>query len=161
MYKAALFSAVAVVAMIVGRTAASETRMKQKYNVGGFIHVQGSANYEFKAHFDPASLAVATNNEISGSANSRAIRAAEGYMNRFPRTTALMLIDHGRIVFEAYQGLGGKDSEFFSMSIAKSLTSLAVGKALCNGNLAGLEQKAGEIVPELNKNNFGKSTIRV
>lgn len=160
MNKAIILAAATVVAMIAGRTAVSETRMPQKYNVGGFIHVPGSANHEFKAHSDPAPLAAATREDLAGPANSRAIRAAGRYMTGFPKTTALMLIDHGGIVFEAYQGLGGRDREFFSMSIGKSLTSLAVGKALCDGKLAGLQQKAGGIVPELNRNNLGKSTIR-
>lgn len=160
MKSAIAFAAAVIVAMIMGRVAASETHMLQKYNVGGFIQVPGSTNYEFKANSDPVPLPTASDEALARSVNSRAIRAAAAYMKNFPKTTAFMLIDHGEVVFEAYQGLGSRDSEFFSMSIGKSLSSLAVGKALCDGMLAGLEQRAGEIVPELNRNNLGKSTIR-
>ena len=146
--------------MLAAHPVLAETRMLEKYNVGGFIDVPGSANDALEGHARPVPIDHATKEVLARPANARAIGAANRYMADFPKTTGLMLIADGKILFEAYQGMGSAKSEFFSMSIGKSLTSLAVGKALCDGHLPGLDTKAGAIVPELNNSNYGKSTVK-
>jgi len=139
------------VSALLVNPAFADTKIPQKYNVGGYIDVAGSSNYALGAHSAPRPLPRAPDLLITD-------KAAK-YMATYGETTGLMLIDHGKVAFETYQGMGGKDREFFSMSMAKSLTSLTIGKALCNGVLTGLDQRAGDIVADLNTNNLGKSTL--
>ena len=138
---------------------ASANRMLEKYNVGGYVAVPGAKSYALGADRDPAVLPRATGTTRNSAQVQRTIAAASAYIKRFRATTALMLIDGGTVIFEQYQGLGGPKRQFFSMSIAKSLTSLAVGKAMCGGKIESLETRAGTIVPELNANHLGASTI--
>lgn len=160
-HTAVILVAILLTSLIMGgQAAAREVKMLEKYNVGGYIAVGPTTPYEFQPHDDPRPLPTADTSLRTRRWNGRAIRDAQGYMTEYPATTGLMLIDQGKIVFEAYQGMGDKSREFYSMSIAKSMTSLAVGQALCNGKLTGLETLAGAVVPELNINNHGKSTIR-
>ena len=74
--------------------------------------------------------------------------------------TGMLLVDRGKLVFEAYRGKDTEASRFYSMSIARSLTSLAVGKALCNGVLKSLDVRAGDVAPETKINSLGRRTIR-
>jgi len=82
------------------------------------------------------------------------------YLKDYPATTALLALEKGRLVYEAYQGVGRENSEFFSMSMAKSLSSMTVGMALCHGKLPSLEISANQIVPEFGQGAYGRSTIR-
>ena len=140
--------------------AAREIRMLEKYNVGGYIRDGRTLPYTFEPHSNPRALPEANQQVLNRRGNQQAANSAKEYMAEYPGTTAMMLLDQGKIIFEAYQGMGRPKSEFFSMSIAKSMTSLAVGKALCQGDLKSLEILAGNIIPQLANSNFGKSTIR-
>jgi CubicO group peptidase (beta-lactamase class C family) len=131
--------------------------MQERFNVGGYIDVGRTTPYTFKAHENPRKLTRATENE---SGNRDAALAAKNYMTRADFATGMMLIDHGNVVFEDYKEQGDKRSEFYSMSIAKSLTRLGIGKALCNGVLKSLDVLAGDIVPETKLNEIGQSTVR-
>jgi CubicO group peptidase (beta-lactamase class C family) len=139
---------------------ARDATMPERYNVGGYIKASRTAPHVFTPHADPRPLPAATADMMAGRGNGEAATAARAYMRQFPATTGMLLIDWGRVVFEAYRGLGNADSEFYSMSIAKSMTSLAVGTALCAGKIPGLDTPAGDLVPELRINNFGRSTVR-
>lgn len=136
---------------------ANAASMPERFNVGGYIDVGNTTPHTFRGHKNPYVLFRAEGDE---NGNRDAARAATNYMQRADFATGMMLIDHGKIVFEAYKGQGNEASEFYSMSIAKSLTSLGVGKALCNGVLKSLDTLAGNIVPETKINEIGHSTIR-
>ncbi len=136
----------------------AEVRMAERFNVGGYIDVTRTEPHTFFPHAEPRPLQF--DDPLPDTTNGRAVEAARQYMRAYPANTGMMLIDNGKIIFTAYQGMGGPDREFFSMSIAKSLTSLAVGQALCNGALKSLDIRAETIVPELAISNFGRSTIR-
>jgi CubicO group peptidase (beta-lactamase class C family) len=131
-------------------------RMQERFNVGGYIEVRGTTPHTFYPHASPLPLSKAADTK----SNRDAAKAAERYMNKADYATGLIMIDHGKIVYETYKGMGNRTSEFYSMSIAKSLTSLAVGKALCNGVLKSLEMRASKIVPETKINSLGQSTVR-
>ncbi len=151
---------IALAALINLPADAREIRMQERYNVGGYIKLGPNTPYKFKPHAIPRELPVATDLELSQRGNREAARSAKAYMAKYPATTGMLLIDRSKIVFEAYQGMGNKLSEFYGMSITKSMTSLAVGKALCMGVLKNLDTLAGDFVPELKINRFGQSTIR-
>ena len=141
-------------------TGAAEKFMQERYNVGGYINVGPTTPYRFASHPNPRALPAASDQKLNLHGNAKAIANAKTFMKKFPETTGMMLIDHGKIIFEAYQGRGNEFSEFYGMSISKSMASLAVGKALCNGVLKSLNTLAGKFVPELKINRYGESTIR-
>ncbi|MBT6362135.1 MAG: hypothetical protein HOJ67_08040, partial [Rhodospirillaceae bacterium] len=97
-------------------------RMQERFNVGGYIDVGRTTPHTFYPHANPLPLSKANNTET----NRDAAKAGERYMSKADFATAMLMIDHSKIVFEAYKGKGTRASEFYSMSIAKSLTSLAV-----------------------------------
>jgi CubicO group peptidase (beta-lactamase class C family) len=139
---------------------AAERVMQERYNVGGYIKVGPTTPYRFEPNRNPRALPLAGAQELSQRGNADAINNAKAFMVKFPETTSMLLMERGKIVFEAYQGMGNKLSEFYGMSISKSMTSLAVGKALCNGVLKNIDTLASDYVPELKINRYGQSSIR-
>ena len=75
-------------------------------------------------------------------------------------TTALVLIDNGKIVFEKYKTPAGPDSPLFSQSMSKSLTAYTIGNLLCEGKIKSLDDKAESYAPELKGTVFGESSIK-
>ncbi|OUR78013.1 hypothetical protein A9Q83_08465 [Alphaproteobacteria bacterium 46_93_T64] len=135
-------------------------RMSEKDNVGGYIYAGFTEPHTFRIN-DVIHPLPHVSKSIKGTdKNQSIISDTKKYLDRFDASTAIILIDDGEILFEDYRGMGSPTSEFYSMSIGKSMTSLAVGKALCNDLLPNLDVVAGNIVPELNKSSLGKSTIR-
>jgi len=74
------------------------------------------------------------------------------------RSQAMILIDHGHIVYE--RNRGAKDDEFNSWSMSKSITSILIGEALCKGDIKSLDDRAGKYAPEIKDSSYGKATIR-
>jgi len=133
--------------------------MQERYNVGEYIDAGKTDPYRLSPHAEPRPLPRRAPGRMSAG-DRTAVSSAEAYLKQYPETTGFMLIDRGRIVFEGYRGMGGPGREFYGMSIGKSMTSLAVGRALCAGALPTLDAAAARYVPEMAENNFGKSTIR-
>lgn len=77
-----------------------------------------------------------------------------------PGTVALMLIDRGQVVFEGYAQGASESDRLLSFSIAKSMTALAVGEALCAGRLRSLDDLAKVHAPELAGTAYGEATVR-
>jgi CubicO group peptidase (beta-lactamase class C family) len=76
------------------------------------------------------------------------------------RITGLLVIKDGQILAERYQ-YDRKDSDrFVSHSIAKSITSLAIGIALAEKKIASLDDTVAKYVPELAGSPYGETTIR-
>jgi CubicO group peptidase (beta-lactamase class C family) len=73
---------------------------------------------------------------------------------------SLILIHKGKIVFEGYANGADQNSKLSSYSMAKSLTALAVGEALCAGKIKSLDEKAGNIAKALGDSAYGKSSLR-
>ncbi len=139
---------------------ASAKEILERFNLGGYIDISKTTPYEFTPNSVPKILTALDAPQKNSSINTRIRSMADAYLKDYPATTALLLIENGKILFEAYQGAATPNSEFFSMSIGKSLTSMALGKALCNGLINSLEQKATDFVPELAGTNHGQSTIK-
>jgi CubicO group peptidase (beta-lactamase class C family) len=133
--------------------------MQERYNVGEYIEVGKTDPYRLRPHESPRPLPRRSPGEMSAG-DQTAVAAAKAYLEKYPETTGFLLIDRGRIVFSGYQGMGGPEREFYGMSIGKSLTSLAVGRALCDGALPGLDAAVHTYVPEMAGSNFGKSSVR-
>lgn len=78
---------------------------------------------------------------------------------RAPGNVALLLIDKGQIVYEGYAKDSSQSRRFISMSMAKSLTSLAIGEALCAGKITSLNEPAEKYATELKGLVLGRAKI--
>ena len=78
-----------------------------------------------------------------------------------PRIEArvVVLVDEGRVVDALGTGGIGWDTRLLSASMAKTLTALAVGQAVCAGRLA-LDTRAEALVPALAGKALGAATLR-
>ena len=74
-------------------------------------------------------------------------------------TKAIALIDGNKIVWVGYKSPANSNSTFLSFSIGKTVTSMAVGKAICSGKLS-LTDSAESFVPELKGTDLGRATVQ-
>jgi CubicO group peptidase (beta-lactamase class C family) len=76
------------------------------------------------------------------------------------RITGLLVVKDGQILDERYQ-YDRKDSDrFISHSMAKSITSLAIGIALAEKKIASLDDTIAKYEPKLAGSPYGETTIR-
>jgi CubicO group peptidase (beta-lactamase class C family) len=110
---------------------------------------------------DPAAKARGIQKDFSSEAFSELRKSAQAAVD-LPGTTALALVDKGVLVFEGYAlGKGASpQGRFVSMSVAKSVTALAVGEALCAGKIKDLADKAEGYAPSLRGTPYGESSVR-
>jgi CubicO group peptidase (beta-lactamase class C family) len=71
-----------------------------------------------------------------------------------------LLIEDGNLVFEEYGQSASANTPLNSFSVAKSLTALAVGEALCAGKIKSLDESAEIYAPELKGTAYGAASIR-
>jgi CubicO group peptidase (beta-lactamase class C family) len=71
---------------------------------------------------------------------------------------AMALIDGNQVVWVAYKSPASSSSRFLSFSVGKTVTAMAVGKAICEGKLS-LHGQVGQFVPELAGTDLGQATI--
>jgi CubicO group peptidase (beta-lactamase class C family) len=76
------------------------------------------------------------------------------------RTTGLLVLKDGKIVFEKYQYDRKPTHRFLSFSMSKTITAMLVGIALQDGFIKSLDDVAAVYVPELAQSAYGKVTIR-
>ncbi len=72
---------------------------------------------------------------------------------------AALLIKDGRIVYESYMKEYNKDSQFNLYSCTKSVTSAAVGVAIEQGYLTGVDCQIGDYFPNIENDQMKKITI--
>ncbi len=74
-------------------------------------------------------------------------------------TDGVIVMHHGRIVYERYSGCLGPDTLHGTMSVSKSLTGLLGEILIAEGKL---DEKAlvGDLIPELKNSAFGDATVR-
>lgn len=76
------------------------------------------------------------------------------------KTTALLMVERGKIVFEKYKEPATQSSPLFSQSMSKSLTAYAFGAVMCSGKIKSLDDRAGMYAPTLEGTIFGETSIR-
>ncbi len=81
------------------------------------------------------------------------------YLSR-QRVMGLMVVQGGQRLFEAYQYQRTSDMRFLGHSFAKSITSLAFGKALEDQLFPSLDVRADDLVPALKGSVYGEASIR-
>lgn len=83
----------------------------------------------------------------------------DDYLQR-QRVTGLMIVKDGEILLERYQYDRQPTHRLISNSIAKSITSLAVGCALEEGKIQSLDDKVSKYVKEMAGHPYGETSIR-
>jgi CubicO group peptidase (beta-lactamase class C family) len=86
------------------------------------------------------------------------IQRAETLMQQI-ESRVLVLLDQGEIVSITTTGGIRLDSRLMSASMAKTLTALAAGKAICAGRLS-MGQRADSVIPALTGTDLGTATLR-
>ena len=81
------------------------------------------------------------------------------YLDR-QRATGVLVLKNGEIVAEHYRYGRTEDARFLSFSMAKSVSSLLVGVAVANGQIASLDDRADKYVQDLAGRPYGASTVR-
>lgn len=76
------------------------------------------------------------------------------------RATGLLILKNGEIVAEHYRYGRTQDARFLSFSMAKSITSLLIGVAVANGQIASLDDTADKYVKVLTASPYGATTVR-
>jgi hypothetical protein len=72
---------------------------------------------------------------------------------------SIALVDGDDVVWVGFKSPATAQSHFLSQSIAKTITSMAVGKAICQGKFS-FNSVAANLIPELQGTDLGKSTVR-
>jgi CubicO group peptidase (beta-lactamase class C family) len=76
------------------------------------------------------------------------------------KTTALLVIDHGKIAYEKYDEGGGVDEISGSFSMAKSIVSLLTGFAIQDGFIPSVNSPIVSWMPEWMQRPEGKITVK-
>lgn len=71
---------------------------------------------------------------------------------------AVALLEGRNVVFTQFAHPASIDSMFFGFSMGKTVTAMAVGKAICAGKLS-LSTKAAELIPALAGKALGEATV--
>lgn len=75
-------------------------------------------------------------------------------------TNALLILKHGRIVYENYRNQSNDHTRFISFSMAKSITSLLIGIAVSDGHIHSIDDRIETYIPELKGSGYEGVTIR-
>ena len=75
-------------------------------------------------------------------------------------TNAMLVIRHGKIVFEDYRNRMTPQTRHIAFSMSKTITALLIGMALDEGKIASLDDQATKYVPELKGTGYDGATIR-
>lgn len=81
-------------------------------------------------------------------AEKRIVSEAERLIDN-NKTTAILLIEKGKIIFEKYKAPANQNSPLFSQSMSKSLSAYTIGNMFCDGKIQSLNDPAKKYVPEL------------
>ncbi len=74
---------------------------------------------------------------------------------------SMLIYVGGRLIMEEYFADGKRDKPHFQMSITKSVTALAVGKAIELGYIKGLDDRAVDYLPEVDKASLAPGADRI
>jgi CubicO group peptidase (beta-lactamase class C family) len=84
-------------------------------------------------------------------------KASQLFQNSSAKSMAL--IDGNEVVWVGYKGNVNDKSMFNGFSVGKTVTAMAVGKAICSGKFS-LDSVAQDTIPELRGTDLGKTTVR-
>ena len=99
--------------------------------------------------------------ELRGDANAEVQKRAAGDLQgTLNGAFSMILIENGTVLFEGYAKGAEAGTRLHSQSMAKSMTALAVGEALCAGKIRSLDDSAASYAPQLEGTAYGASSLR-
>jgi CubicO group peptidase (beta-lactamase class C family) len=104
-------------------------------------------------------LKTRTENSITPLRNEKLYQRLDAYL-REQRTTGLLIIKNGEILFERYQYARDKTMQMRSFSMSKTIIALLIGVALEKGIIQSLDDVVEKYYPALDDSAFGATTIR-
>jgi CubicO group peptidase (beta-lactamase class C family) len=121
----------------------------------------GGMAQEFKNHrLEPSAVPIPLRQATELSVGQRRVAdLAEQVFQKNP-ALAMVIVDRGQIIYEAYRAPASATTAQFSWSMSKSLTAYTVGHLLCEGKIASLNDAAKRYAPELEGTVFGDASIR-
>ena len=123
------------------------------------MHSGGLATKYKNATFDPSTNTLPLLKKDLSWTDKNIVSKAERLIDN-NKTTALLLVEKGKIVFEKYKEPATQSSPLFSQSMSKSLTAYAFGAVMCSGKVRSLDDRAGMYAPTLEGTIFGETSIR-
>ena len=106
----------------------------------------------------PANEPAALSARVPNSAEERVIERAKEIIKK-SSAKSLMLMKGNEVVWSGYREPAKASSFFFSFSIGKTVTSMAIGQAICSGKLS-LQDKAEKWVTEIAGTDLGSATVQ-
>jgi CubicO group peptidase (beta-lactamase class C family) len=150
----------------IGKATNDNWELDESVRVGSFTHQAEIAGlYSGSVHTlqpsdNPMHLGIATQEAAyRWSIDKEKDLTVDDYLSR-QRVTGLLIIKDGVIQVERYQYDRKPSDRFTSESMAKSITSLAVGIALGEGRIASLDDPAERYAPKLAGTLYGGTKIR-
>lgn len=145
---------VACVATLVGTiTHADVPTVDPALHSGGFAY-----NYN-NIRFQPSQNVLPLPKKDLSRTDKNIVSQAERLIDN-NKTTAILLVEKGKIVFEKYKAPATQDSPLFSQSMSKSLTAYAFGAVMCSGKVKSINDRAGMYAPSLEGTIFGEVSIK-
>jgi len=120
-----------------------------------FLKLSNLKNRKFAPNPNPYPLTVRQPNENEQGVVDQADRMFDG-----SATMALLLIDHGKIIYERYKDPAGPDKALFSWSMSKSLTAYTIGHMICGGNIPNIDSPAQTYSKDLEGTVYGEATVK-
>lgn len=105
----------------------------------------------------PSPKPKALDSRTAQSAEQTVINEAHSLMVNRP-AKAFALLDGDKVLYTEFKAPADESSLFFGFSMGKTVTSMAVGQAICAGKLT-LQTKAGELIPKLQGKALGEATV--
>lgn len=121
-------------------------------------HSGGLASDSNNRQFPPSKDPIRLEKKELSSADRRIAEQAERLIDR-NKTTAILLIEKGQIVFEKYKAPATEHSPLFSQSMSKSLTAYTVGEMHCAGKIGPLDQPTKTYSSRLQGTAMGDATV--
>jgi len=128
----------------------------ERVRVGSFSHLDSILPYRRLLRAD-------TSRALSVASTTPEYTYTGGTIDDFlarRRITGLMVVKDGVVQLERYQYERKPEHRLLSNSMAKSITSIAVGLALQEGRIRSLDDNAAVYVPELAGSPYGETPIR-
>jgi CubicO group peptidase (beta-lactamase class C family) len=126
--------------------------------VNSIRHSGGLASDSNNRRFAPSADPIKLERKELSTDDQRIAEMAERLIDNNP-TTAILLIEKGKIVFEKYKSPAQQNSPLFSQSMSKSLTAYTVGEMYCAGKIGPLDRPAQTYAPTLAGTVQGEATV--
>lgn len=112
-------------------------------------------SFHFKSTASPSPRAL---KQRSPTPQEQAVIEKADSLIRSKPAKAIALVSGDELVWVKFQNPQDSDKLFMSMSVGKTITALAAGKAICSNKIS-LDTVTADIVPELKDRDLGKSKL--